>query len=77
MKKYKDYIKEDGDLDEEKLFSDFSAIIVPLAINEEVIQKITGSLNKEREFDLLMEYYTKRKEIAKEYVKKIKEGEEN
>lgn len=77
MKKYKDYIKEDGDLDEEKLISDLSAIIVPLAINEEVIQKITESLDKEREFNLLIEYYTKRKKLAKEYVKKIKEGEEN
>ena len=78
MKKIEDYIKENGDLDETKLIEDLSAILVPMAFQEEIIQrKMDESKNEEAAFNLMLEYYKKRKRLVEEYIEKIKESEKN
>lgn len=73
MKTIEDYIK-DGELDEEKLIEDLTAILVPMDLKEEGIQKILDKTEDEKKFGLFIEYFTKRKELADEYVKKLKES---
>ena len=74
MKKIDDYCKENGDLDEEKLIEDLTQIFIPIMFKEKKIQKLADKLENEEDFEIVIEYYTKRKELADEYVKKLEES---
>ena len=74
MKKIEDYCKENGDLDEEKFIEDITQIFIPIMFKEEKIKKVIEKAENEEVFEIIIEYYTKRKELADEYVKKIEES---
>lgn len=76
MKNIKDYCKENGDLDEEKLTEDLTQLFVSIAYKENLVHKLLEKAEKEETFGIIIEYYEKRKELANEYSNKIKESEE-
>lgn len=71
MKKIDNYCKENGDLDEEKFIEDLTQIFIPIIFREKKIQELIDKAENEEDFEIIIEYYTKRKELADEYVKKL------
>ena len=73
MVKIDDYIK-DGELDEQKLIEDIAPIMLSIQFAEEKILEVLRESDKEENFGVIIEYYTKRKELANEYIQKLKES---
>ena len=72
IKKY-DYIK-DGELDEQKLIEDLAPIMISMQYAEEKILEVFRKSDNEENFEVIIEYYTKRKELVNEYIQKLNES---
>ena len=74
MIKIDDYCKDDEELNEGKFIEDLAPIFLLIAFKEEKIKNLLNKAESKDALEIIIEYYTKRKELADEYVKKLEES---
>ncbi len=68
------YVDKDN-LDEDKMAEDLITFMLQVGLKEKRINAMLEECENEKSVDLFMEYYQKRKELAEEYIEKIKQAE--
>ncbi len=69
------YGNEDN-FDEDKMTEDILTIMLQIGLKEKKMSEIIEKCKNEKNVDIVMEYFQKRKNLVDEYIKKIKQMEE-
>ena len=66
---------DEDNFDEDSMTEDLITFMLQVGFKEKRINEILKECNNEKSVDLFMEYYQKRKELAEQYIEKIKQTE--
>ena len=66
---------DEDNFDEDSMTEDLITFMLQVGFKEKRINEILKECNNGKSVDLFMEYYQKRKELAEQYIEKIKQTE--